>query len=89
MHDGSARCCVLGALCSQTWGHAAHEPCTAGSPVQELGQYVDEVVDYTKEDFSEKYANAPFDVIVDSVTGAGARLSCTVIPSLLACVCAW
>ncbi len=45
-------------------------------PEQELGQYVDEVVDHTKEDFAEKYADAPFDVIVDSVAGARTRLPC-------------
>lgn len=35
---------------------------------QELG--ADETVDYTKEDFSAKYKDKPFDVIMDSVGGA-------------------
>ena len=29
----------------------------------------DEVVDYTKEDFSEKYKDKPFDAIVDLIGG--------------------
>ena len=36
--------------------------------LQELG--ADETVDYTKEDFSAKYKDKPFDVIMDSVGGA-------------------
>ncbi len=36
--------------------------------LQELG--ADETVDYTKEDFSAKYKDQPFDVIMDSIGGA-------------------
>lgn len=35
--------------------------------MQSLG--ADEVVDYTKEDFAEKYKAAPFDAIVDLIGG--------------------
>ena len=34
---------------------------------QELG--ADETVDYTKEDFAQKYKDKPFDVIVDPIGG--------------------
>ena len=34
---------------------------------QELG--ADETVDYTKEDFAQKYKDQPFDVIVDPIGG--------------------
>lgn len=36
--------------------------------MQELG--ADETVDYTKDDFAQKYKNQPFDVIVDPIGGA-------------------
>ena len=49
--------------------NAAHKPLTAVGPgAQELG--ADETVDYTKEDFAQKYKDQPFDVIVDPIGGA-------------------
>ena len=39
-----------------------------GPGAQELG--ADETVDYTKEDFAQKYKDQPFDVIVDPIGGA-------------------
>lgn len=45
--------------------------------VQSLG--ADEVVDYTQEDFAEKYKDRPFDVIVDSVHGETEIKSYTVL----------
>lgn len=42
------------------------------SHLQELGRYVDEIVDYTKEDFSQKYKDSPFNLIIDSIGGAAA-----------------
>ena len=40
---------------------------TVSSTMQSVG--ADEVVDYTKEDFSEKYKDKPFDAIVDLIGG--------------------
>ena len=53
---------------------------------------MDEIVDYTKEDFSQKYKDAPFDVIVDSIGGAAAlqrmhAAECTCIVQDHCCVC--
>lgn len=45
--------------------------------IQELG--ADETVDYTKEDFAEKYKDKPFDVIVDPIGGEVEKKSYTVL----------
>lgn len=34
------------------------------------GLGADEAVDYTSEDFAERYKDAPFDVVVDALSGA-------------------
>ncbi len=44
---------------------------------QELG--ADETVDYSKEDFAEKYKGKPFDVIVDPIGGEVEKKSYTVL----------
>lgn len=44
---------------------------------QELG--ADETVDYTKEDFAQKYKDKPFDVIVDPIGGEVEKKSYTVL----------
>ena len=44
---------------------------------QELG--ADETVDYSKEDFAEKYKDKPFDVIVDPIGGEVEKKSYTVL----------
>ena len=44
---------------------------------QELG--ADETVDYTKEDFAERYKDKAFDVIVDPIGGEVEKKSYTVL----------
>ncbi|CAK0787537.1 hypothetical protein CVIRNUC_010757 [Coccomyxa viridis] len=59
----------------------AYVVATGGPKNQELMQELgaDETVDYTKEDFAQKYKDQPFDVIVDPIGGEVENKSYTVL----------